>query len=391
MRGAGATLPGGIQTTAAYRLGPGAARVLAGRLLAGAIPGVGLALAVSWAASNCFEKQGSAWVRTCGPGVEPAPQSDGFLYFLPGGAWSSIRGSSPSEVCKAVYPTWSGSRFTYTSSGGVWIPAANSGTCNGTRFDNVQNETIDYPFSIERVEDATCPAGWYRTGGGCVQTQPPATVTQQEIEDELATKPLPQTLPPGVPYPLNPVGDPVIFNPTITFPPQAQPLRVPQGNPQPIPNTDPQEWGQPVTRYTPAPSTDNPWRLDVTPETVRSPSPNGITDPVPVTPESPAGEPKDPDLCEKNPDILACAKWKLGELDATPVPNKVVDLAINKEDGFGPANGQCPAPKTATVLGMTLSFPWTLICDVASMIRPLLIGFAWLSAALTFIGIGRKD
>jgi len=71
--------------------------------------------------------------------------------------------------------------------------------------------------------------------------------------------------------------------------------------------------------------------------------------------------------------------------------NKSVTLAIAKDEGWGPTSSACPAPKTATIMGVSLSMPFTLICQVAEMINPLLIGFAWLSAAFTFIGIGRRD
>ena len=106
--------------------------------------------------------------------------------------------------------------------------------------------------------------------------------------------------------------------------------------------------------------------------------------------EKPATE--ETDLCKLHPDILACVKVaKPGELEPTPVPNDLKNLQITPDQGWGPSAGTCPAPKTAQVMGVALEMPFTMLCDFASAIKPLFIAFAWLSAALTFFGLGRKD
>jgi Neisseria meningitidis TspB protein len=213
--------------------------------------------------------------------------------------------------------------------------------------------------------------------------------TPQEFEDELAPTQMPHQVPNELPMPL-PVELPTL-NPTPGTNPQSQPVRVPQGQPQPVPNSNPQQWRQPMTRITPAPTPSNPWQVDVTPEDVVGTDPNGQTDPEPVEEGDPAGEPKESDLCEKNPDILACQKLNLGKLEPVAVPNQNKTLAITKDEGWGPSSAACPAPRTAQVLGMTLSMPFTMLCQFAEAIRPLFIAFAWLSAALTFFGIGRRE
>lgn len=98
------------------------------------------------------------------------------------------------------------------------------------------------------------------------------------------------------------------------------------------------------------------------------------------------------DLCKLHPDILACLKvTKAGELEATPVPDSQKTLNITPDTGWGPSGGTCPPPRTASVMGVSISMPFTMLCDFASAIKPLFIAFAWLSAALTFFGLGRKD
>lgn len=96
------------------------------------------------------------------------------------------------------------------------------------------------------------------------------------------------------------------------------------------------------------------------------------------------------DYCTANPKATMCKEFSLGDLDAKEVANKSVQVGITKEGGFGPENASCPAPKVATVMGISLTMPFTILCEFAVMIRPLLIGFAWLSAALTFFGFARK-
>lgn len=96
------------------------------------------------------------------------------------------------------------------------------------------------------------------------------------------------------------------------------------------------------------------------------------------------------DFCTANPRSMACKEFTLGEVAGEAVASNTVNLAINKAPSFGPDSAACPAPKTVTVLGINLVMPYTLLCDVAAMIRPLLIGFAYLSAALTFFGFAKK-
>lgn len=382
MRGPGPTIPGGAVTNGAFRLGPGAARALAGGIARGLIPGVGLALGVAWLASKCIEKQGGQWVLTCG-GSTP-PQSTGFEYSptnMPAPRpWFSTREAG----CQAAW-----TYYTQARPSEVWGAVRVEG--NGC-LANRQTPTVVNDVNISNLEQRadSCPVGWYKTDAGCVQTVPPQVLTPEQIEEEMAPQPLPQTLPPGFPYPLDPVL-PFIFEPDTANPPNAQPLRVPQGNPVPIPNTNPQQYRQPVTRFTPAPTTEDPFRLDARPEDLISTSPTGMTSPQTVPTGTPDGEkPEQFDLCKEHPDIIACQVFKPDELDAKPLVNKEVPLALNAEGGF-PTGGSCPQAKNVQLMGQTFSFSMQPLCDFALGIKPLLIGFAWLSAALVFLGVARRE
>lgn len=227
-------------------------------------------------------------------------------------------------------------------------------------------------------------------------------LTRQQFEDGLASRPVPENLPQIWPdeVPVNwPVEVPKINPNPLGVP---EPLRVPVGDPVlvplPVPNPDnlPQTWRQPVTDIVPSPTANEPWRVDVQPKDVTSldplpmPSPVSVPSPTPEAPGSPTAD-TPPGLCDQYPDILACAKPRLGEITPDLIPDENRALAITKDTGWGPANGSCPAPRTAVVMGQSISMPMTGICDFATAIRPIIIGMAWLSAALVFFGLSRKD
>lgn len=246
-----------------------------------------------------------------------------------------------------------------------------------------------------------CPAGWTSSPAGCLS---PA-LTQPQMVDLLnpANNPgwpmpnsVPQELPPGTPLP---VEQPVI-NPAPGPDPVPRPLFVPTGDPVPNRNYDPQQapgpnnqpWLQPGVRVVPSPTPAEPWRVDLQPVNRPTVSPNPAPEPQPEEDPNASDKPKPEEqqsLCEKHPDVVACAKT--GSVEAVPVPNEDRQLAINKDTGYGPESGTCPAPKTATVMGQALSFKYDLLCDFAGYIKPIVIAFAWLSAALTFFGFSRKD
>lgn len=397
MRGPGPKIPNGPVAGGAYRLGPGAARALAGGVARGLIPGLGLALGVAWLAENCIGKENGQWVRTCGPGL-PSPIVDGYEYKVVynGGNWATWHATKQGacEVGAAYHnATLSGvgREYRYTD---VYT---RGGYCYGKAWnviDGVLKETYLADFAFDELVSRTaeCPIGWYSTPAGCVQSPPPVVMTPEEVEAEMAPKPLPPVLPNGVPYPLDPTS-PFIFEPDTSNPPKARPLRVPQGNPVPIPNTNPQKYRQPTTVFTPSPTLDDPFRLDVRPEDVVGESPTGIQQPMPIPPGSgsPSGEkPEQFDLCKEHPDIIACQVFRPDELTPTPVPNKQVPLALNKEGGF-PTGGGCPQPKSLAILGTSFEFSMQPLCDLAAGIKPILIGFAWLTAAMTFLGVARRE
>lgn len=384
VRGPGPSIAGVGETRAAYKLAGGAARALARGVLMGGVPGA-LVLGTLWLAEHCFERQDGQWIRTCGNAPPDVEVSDGHYYYAEYNNPHLGTFRSAAAACAAYVAYYSGvlSHITINYPNSI----GRIGTCGGYRIDANGKKDLLYTAYVYRGESKTCPAGWYVTDAGCVANPPPATVRPEVIEEEMAEKPLPLKLPPGIPYPI----ETPIWNPSPEDPEVSQPLRVPQGIPQKIPDTNPQKYRQPITEWTHSPTASDPWRMDVTPKDVVSESPIGQTGPESGSPGGPPSVPRDEaaDLCEKNPDVVACQR--LGDIAAQPVPNENRHLAISKDPGWGPEMGRCPEPKTARVLGVTLSLPFTMLCDFALGIRPLLIAFAWLSAAMTFMGLSRRD
>ncbi|MFS2205143.1 IgG-binding virulence factor TspB family protein [Variovorax sp. Varisp36] len=384
----GPALAGAGETSAAIRLGPGAARVLAGRVVGGLVPVVGVALGVAWLASNCFEKKNGQWVRTCGPGLETPPQSTGTEYKTQG--WNSSDQWFPTtegacNAATAYLNSVSTNGSTYTTH-----------TCTTQRYSmtmRVASGTVypDYQGVPMLSRPDTCPAGWYKIPEGCVAEPPPQVVTPQQIEDEMANKPLPPVIPQGVPYPLDP-STPYVFNPDSINPPNPQPLRVPQGLPRPVPNTNPQQYQQPVTRYVPAPTASEPTRLDAQPETVTGTSPTGITGPSTPSPTSTDGkEPEKLDLCKEHPEIIACQKIDFDTPDGE-IPKSTKEVSFHEENLFG--GGSCPADRVLTLHnGQTVkAWDWAQACQLMLPIRAVVMTLATFAAFLIVMpGIGGRS
>ncbi|OWG16903.1 hypothetical protein KDK82_0364 [Delftia sp. K82] len=216
---------------------------------------------------------------------------------------------------------------------------------------------------------------------------------EPKVREALETAPLPEKLPGIIPldYPI----DLPVINPSPAM--QPQPLFVPTGNPVQNPNYDPSAapgpnnspYLQPGIRVVPSPAPGAPWQVDLQPinRPVDSPNPDPNPKPDPNPSDGDKPSEKDPGLCDMYPDILACKK--LGDIEVKELPKKTIPLRIDKQN-VGPENGSCPAPRQFEIMGQSMAFQWDLLCDFATGIRPILIGFAWLSAALAFVGLTRR-
>ena len=320
--------------------------------------------AYSYFNDSGYEVQNNQWVKR-------TTEFD-YLYKYKLGPWASSEGAALQGFC-AIYNV--------------------SGCFINTQYNTVQGRRADGTLtSFGNFE------GFQRQQN---QSQTVRPATPQEFENDLAPKELPDGLPQKLPVPL-PVELPIINPDPVPSPnPAPRPLFVPTGDPRPNPQYNPSAppgadnlpFIQPGVRIVPSPTLTEPWRVDHQP--VNRPQADGMPNPNPDAEPgtNPADKPKPEEqqsLCEKHPDIVACAK--LGEPgQATPVPNETKTLTIAPENGFGPSGGSCPPPRTVEVAGLTLSMPFDLLCDFATGLKPVIVGLAWLTAAFTFMGIGRRS
>lgn len=162
----------------------------------------------------------------------------------------------------------------------------------------------------------------------------------------------------------------------------------------------------PNTKPDPDPAPNPDGKPDKKPDD--KPDPDGNPDKRPDDKPDPDDDPSDKDkrkedkkddkkeeskglLCNVFPDILACSEK--GDVEEQEEPFKIPHT--NNEttfspDFFLPDNGVCPAPRTATYLGITMEFKYDMICNFAEMIRFLVIGIAAVAAAYIMFS-SRKD
>lgn len=353
--GKAVTMPAALRMSAnaprfvASRIGVALAGGPASLLVGGLTVGAALALpyVAEWWKDTPYEWTGEGWIKKVK---------------ILNGYWKPLYGngqySSPTEACNATHP----------GSTGVIIPESPNlancmmgggvlGTINMVGNEAIQVTPVEY---------------------------------DGEVKPALQGIPLPSKLPDAIPLEL-PVDLPII-NPSPALEPQ--PLFVPTGNPVQNPSFDPdkavspqnQPYVQPGIRVIPAPTQSNPWQVDVQPvdRPVASPNPN----PEPSMEGDPNTEdkPKEDqrDLCEKNPDILACAK--LDTPDDQDIPASEKPISITPDSGWGPDGGTCPAPKVIMTQGRSIPIPFDLFCTYMQGMRPIIIAMAWLSAAFILIG-----
>lgn len=138
-------------------------------------------------------------------------------------------------------------------------------------------------------------------------------------------------------------------------------------------------------KITPQPST--PETVEATP--YKQPvNEDGTPETDPTTGDEKAPE-EEPDHCKQNPDTIGCSKW--GEPEDANLETDTKNATINPDSGWGAATASCPADLNHTLkTGQTVGFKWKPLCDGATMFRPVVIGMAWLTATLIFMGISRK-
>lgn len=96
------------------------------------------------------------------------------------------------------------------------------------------------------------------------------------------------------------------------------------------------------------------------------------------------------DFCKKNPDASSCKPFD--EAPDSELQKKDNPFSLNPVSGFGADNASCPAPQNLfTAGGQQITWDWGKFCTFAQGIRPLIIGFAWLTAIMIVVSVGRRN
>ncbi|MPM15932.1 hypothetical protein SDC9_62306 [bioreactor metagenome] len=354
-------------------------------------PGLRTAVAVAtWigAAGLAYDVADGVWKRM-NPDAQP---STGYEY--------RMITSACTPGASSWYPTPMAAIQSYAALRSCNGDSVALGACTGSGEATSCAFTITYkggttsslgPYRFDEKRQATCPVGWYTTPSGCVQNLPAQKVSQDEFVRILESDPRIDV--DDLPNVVWPASWPVEL-------PQIQPMFVPTGNPVPNPKYDPakapgptnQPFTQPGVNIVPAPSTSNPWQVDLQPVNRPVDSPNGKVDPSPNvnpdgTPKTDSGDekrnPEDSDkqdLCEKHPDILACQKVDT-EVEDAEIPKAQKTVSYMPENPFG--GGACPVDQYARVGGQQLKVvDWSRDCQfvrdyvtpVAFVLTTLIVG-----------------
>lgn len=386
--GVGVNVGGRVITAPArWRFATNAGRyIVRGATLHPAIRGA--AIVTNWLALGNFAVDAAGgWTRT---------QYCYSMSTFPGDFPTGCRASA--EALAQEYVTWSNRNscpggvpagvLAYCNTFTGCSPAANNGsTCTYQGVRSYDGHTVNGNIDVIRV------------GNG-----QPQAVPSTDVENWGDTQPPPEDWPQGVPSAPQVPGDPEglpgaipMDPPTIQpgdapdFPPE--PRRYPNGDPYAIPGTDPQIWREPVVDVRPTPAPGQPYRVDVRPGTIDSPSPTPTpAEGVDIPSGGSAPNPEAVQLCEAFPDISACQQ--LGEPPGNGISPPLDDRTLTIPDGptFGPENAACPPDRTInTGAAGALTFSWQGACMFADGVRPVVVGLAFLGSVLMFFGIGKRD
>lgn len=298
---------------------------------------------------------------------------DGSSPFVDGGGWY-ISGANPSDP-SSLYPSSQAAAqawqdFDLPDSGHTPQLVASNGLFE--RIYSYINHN-GYPSAIPIYQaQGACPVGYNFSyeKKGCISTADKVPVEESDWPQNLPDPVANELIDKGVGLPL----DKPIVSPT--------PIHVPTSDPYYDPVGD--RWLRDEAVVTPQPSdpetavveTD---KQEVDPET-------GEPEKDPETGEDKKPEEED-DFCKKNPDVMAC--WKE---DDDHSQDDLREESIGKS--ISPVSiggaGSCPAPKTVSVQGRTVTFTYDPICQVAQGVRPVMIAIAWLIAGYILVGATRE-
>jgi hypothetical protein len=175
---------------------------------------------------------------------------------------------------------------------------------------------------------------------------------------------------------ISPLGLP-IDQPSL----QTDPFAIPVGAPYQKPDGS---WVQPMARITPQPDGKSA-AIDLYDQPVIGPTTDADGYAVPVPNSQPTDTPEDP--CTANPDTIGCKD--LGDLDDPGITKQSYNFDLSPEPS--PWSASCPADRVLSFGFGSGTLSYSTACSAMDMIRPLVLGLAWLVAGYILIGGVRSD
>lgn len=346
------------------------------------------AFAAIFAGIDWLMEDGVLVKRTTG---EPVPTSQ-FGYYVIGPKCNGQKFSSNSAAHACFTAAESAAYAAYGL--GYQVQQGRSVQVDSTTFNNYIDIRIAGPWqesgSYQIVQlQGICQPPATLSNGVCSSVGGQSAITQAEIDaavDQFNDK--------------QKVAD--IANQFPSFEPDFDDLTGPSSiTGDPIVSTKNTPSGSEVTTTTPSYSFDystNPLSITTTTNNTTTVYNNGTlvsttntTNAGTVNPVEPVKPPEIPTDCEFMPTVCAWLDWfkTPAEMPEPDMPQPVDDDFVQQYSvSFG---GSCPAPRTVDTQFGTLSLSWQPLCDLASIIKYLVIASASLYAAFIGLGISRGN
>lgn len=149
-------------------------------------------------------------------------------------------------------------------------------------------------------------------------------------------------------------------------------------------------WWRDRMDVSPAPTPEQPTRVRVDYGPVKL---EGQTDPTTTPDTGPADgntQPKEQTkFCDDNPFSIACQEMGNPE-EVEPIEPDEKQFQLDTNQSWGASNGTCPTSPSITIhTGKVITFDYQPACNFLSILRPIIIAFALLTAV--FIAVGRTE
>lgn len=280
-------------------------------------------------------------------------------------------------------------------------------TCLLNRFQRSNGSPAgEQGFAVNYTATSKCPVGWYVASDVCTKDKPVTKMTEQEIQDWIATRDgwpssaslalaemlkYPDTRRIIQDYPSNGVeinGPASVKGKSTTA---TEGVQLVPGTTTVAPPGTPPSQTQPGTKTTTTTAT-HPITYSgssVSHSTINNTTTNITNNATNVTTtESKTEEVKDdkePDQCQKYPDTIGCKEIEFDTPEGE-IPRKQIDVSWSPVD-LGLGGGSCPAP---VQIYENKQFSYQLACDNLYIIKPMVIAIALFVGGMIIFG-GRAD